>query len=290
VLDFNKQETASQGTIKNVRAKRKGSDAGGITWDIDIAFDIDSPEKISNADSVMRGAALLIGQGETDGAHYTLRNNTEWANGRLWITSADEEPLVNGSEAEIRFTVLTVTSRLARAVTRFRVGGIGADRIGLFDNLGEDIDIKFESNQQQFKFEKRKSEEAATLRTVHEGEIVELVSGNCGVAQSVSDENVTVVDIDNSRWSVTDKEIKGAFRVTGSTGDGVGPELTRYKQRCAKKNKRASWKDIIAALAEQAAEGGGPGVNGWVIDSDVLDIAVKRAASAPKDVPRAADA
>jgi hypothetical protein len=273
MLNLNMLPDESPARIVRVDPRPLGDDTGGLRWDVDLAFELSSPEDILKADAVINGANFLVTRAEEAGTRATLNDKTKRPDVRLSL-AAHGERIVDDVNAEIRFTRLEVNGKVAVATVRVRLRGSAESRIGLLTNYGESVDCIMGATQLELPFD------GSDERVINAGDLVQLkAASNCackvGMVQLTTEDALTITDIGANAFNVSRDDVESVLRIDVASNTTLAKQIASYKRRSSRKNIEPAWESIVEALKQVISEGCETSETGaWLITDDVIDIAV----------------
>lgn len=283
MLNLNSLPSESSATIIRVDPRPLGDDRG-LRWDVDLTFPLASPADIVAADAVINGTSYLVANAESNGTRATLKDRTKRPDVSLVIKGADNEAIVNGASAEIRFTTLEVNGKVAAVTMRVRMRGAPEQRIGLLHNYGEEVGVVMKGVQVDMPFD------GTDAHAIEEGDIVTTDDDFAGMVQSVTDKFVQLLDCDGMDATVSRDHVSSVVKVAPPEGGTMAKQVAAYKRRCNRKAISPSWSELLSAISKAVTDGKAVDADGaWVLDQDVIDAAVGIGTPVASLVPPAAD-
>lgn len=286
MLFLNNLPTESDGRIARTTPRRSAT--GEISWDIDVAFEIDNEEAASSVDEFVPGAHTAWVAGQKGGKGVVKSSGGADLMRVEFSDGADDADRLASGHADLVHATVTVNGESATLCTRFRVHGmLPQPACELVYRLDDIVYLRVESHQLSL-FDPT-SDEPVVKESNDEGYIGSLVvidSGEegtgviSGVVIGQDDAGVILQEMNGAELHYSHDFVRSSMWINIPPNMGITDIVDAYKTAADAAGVDPDWGDIIEALGLMYSENTiqPSAENKWPVNVDVLRRAVVVAA------------
>jgi hypothetical protein len=248
-------------------APKLDTETSGISWDVDVAYNVSSEDEAEMLLSVFPSAVTAYVRAVDGKGDSLLKTTLPAALFRVSMRYPSDEKLLWGVQAECRGVEFKVNSKSQTYTAKMRFKLMNAEfYVPLVQALGEHVVVAVEPVQQDLPLSSRSTQPEAGMvvaGTTSDGEAA------YGIYKREHAGEFVVEDFGVVHRLV---RIDSQLRIQDAENDLDGP-IARY----VRFSEAPSWSSLITAYAEAVGGGGAKGDarSGWIMTDDIVSAALE---------------